>query len=134
MSEIISMSCPSCGGDLQITEDIDQFVCAHCGKEHIVKRFGNTISLSPVVDQLKKVQVGIDKTASELAIERLHREIGELEQEYAAVWDERAKLKGIFSFLNRREIDQLTLQLDQIMKVAREKQAELIKHQEIVDF
>lgn len=133
MSEIISMSCPSCGGDLQIVEDIDQFACAHCGNEHIVKRFGNTISLAPVVDQLMRVQAGIDKTASELAIERLSREIGELEKEYAALWDARAKLKGLLFFLNKREIDDLTQQLGQIMAVAREKHAELNKHQKIVD-
>lgn len=37
------------------------------------------ISLSPVVEGLKRVEKGVDKTASELAIARLNKEIAEIE-------------------------------------------------------
>ena len=36
--DIIALSCPSCGGKLQITSDIDRFACMHCGTESLVKR------------------------------------------------------------------------------------------------
>ena len=75
MADFITLTCPSCGGKLEITNDVDRFACAHCGQEHIVKRSGGTVSLSPVVDALKKVGAGVDKTAAELAISRIQREI-----------------------------------------------------------
>jgi hypothetical protein len=75
MPDYYTLTCPTCGGKLQITDEIDRFTCAHCGNEHIVKRMGGTISLAPVVEGLSNIQVGVDKTASELAITRLREEI-----------------------------------------------------------
>ena len=79
MPDFITLSCPSCGHKLQITEDIDRFACAACGNEHIVNRSGGIVTLKPIIDSIAKVQVGVDKTASELAIVRLKKEIKELE-------------------------------------------------------
>jgi len=78
MNEFVTLTCPSCGGKLQITNDVERFSCAHCGNEHIVRRAGGVISLEPVVEALKNVEIGVDKTATELAINRLQREINEL--------------------------------------------------------
>jgi hypothetical protein len=75
VADFISLTCPSCGGKLQITNDIERFACGHCGNEHIVRRGGGIISLSPVIEQLTSVKAGVDKTASELAIQRLNDEI-----------------------------------------------------------
>jgi hypothetical protein len=85
MADFVTLTCPSCGGKLEITSDIDRFACSHCGREHIVKRSGGIISLSPVVDELKKVGVGVDKTAAELAIVRLQKEIAELQAKRVAM-------------------------------------------------
>lgn len=79
MTDYITLSCPSCGARLEVTQDIERFACAHCGREHIVKRGGGIVSLSPVVDALRKVEVGVDKTAAELAIVRLQKEIAYLQ-------------------------------------------------------
>jgi hypothetical protein len=79
MSEFITLSCPSCNGKLQITEDIDRFACIHCGNEHVVKRGGGIVSLKPVLEQMSK---GVDSTASELALVRLDKEIAEVEKRY----------------------------------------------------
>ena len=78
MADFVTLSCPSCGGKLEVTRDIERFACTHCGREHMVKRSGGTVSLSPVVDALRKVEVGVDKTAAELAIVRLQKEIEDL--------------------------------------------------------
>ena len=78
MPDFVTLTCPSCGGRLQITNDIERFACAHCGREHIVKRSGGIVSLAPVVDALKKVEAGVDRTASELAIARLEQELQQL--------------------------------------------------------
>lgn len=81
MSDFISLSCPSCGSKLQITNQTEQFLCASCGNEYLVNRRGGIIALEPVVKGLKEVKVGVDKTASELAIKRLKQEIIDLEKD-----------------------------------------------------
>lgn len=83
--DFITLACPSCGGKLEITNDIERFACGHCGREHIVKRSGGTVSLAPIVDSLKKVETGVDKTAAELALARLQREIDDLDKRRRAV-------------------------------------------------
>jgi DNA-directed RNA polymerase subunit RPC12/RpoP len=75
MSDFITLSCPSCGAKLEITQDINRFACSNCGREHIVKRNGGIVSLSPVVDAINQVKSGVDKTAAELALERIPKEI-----------------------------------------------------------
>jgi hypothetical protein len=80
MTDFITLSCPSCGAKLNISEDIERFACSYCGQEHIVKRSGGIVSLSPVVAAIKDVQYGTDKTAAELAIVRIQKEISELEE------------------------------------------------------
>ena len=75
MSDFITLSCPSCGGKLQITKDIERFACAHCGNEMIVNRGQGIISLKPVIDEVKGVRKAADHTASELAIVRLQNDI-----------------------------------------------------------
>jgi predicted RNA-binding Zn-ribbon protein involved in translation (DUF1610 family) len=45
MPGFITLSCPSCGHELQITEDIVRFACAACGNEHIVNRNGGIVTL-----------------------------------------------------------------------------------------
>lgn len=75
MDDFITLTCKSCGGKLQITPEIDDFACMYCGTEYRVKREGGIVALTPIVEELKKVSVSTDKTASELAIVRLKEEI-----------------------------------------------------------
>jgi len=78
MPDFISLSCPSCGHKLQITEDIDRFACAACGNEHIVNRNGGIVTLKPLINGIRGIRVGVDKTAAELAISRIQEEINQL--------------------------------------------------------
>jgi len=86
MDNFITLTCPTCGGKLQITDDIERFACGNCGNEHIVKRSGGIVSLAPVAESLKNIRVGVDKTASELAIQRLSHEI-------ASMWANDVKIR-----------------------------------------
>jgi len=81
MSDFITLSCPSCGAKLEITQDINRFACSHCGMEHIVKRSGGIVSLSPVVEAINQVKSGVDKTTAELAMVRLPKEIENLKKQ-----------------------------------------------------
>jgi Flp pilus assembly protein TadB len=80
MADFVTLSCPNCGGKLQVTPDLERFACAYCGHEHVVRRGGGIVSLSPVVEGLQQVRAGVDKTSSELAIRRLREEISALER------------------------------------------------------
>ena len=78
MGDFITLTCPSCGGKLQITSDINRFACAFCGIEHLVKRTPSLITLVPAEEALNNIQTNTDRTASELAIRRLTKELSEL--------------------------------------------------------
>ena len=80
MSEFITLTCPSCGGKLQITTSMERFACEFCGNEHVVIRQGGVVYLKPIIETLQNIQVGTDKTVSELAIARLKNEIDEIEK------------------------------------------------------
>jgi hypothetical protein len=75
---IITLSCPSCGGQLRITGGTDRLACMHCGKQHLVRREAGAVSLAPILQKLSAVHSATDKTASELAIKRLKEEIARL--------------------------------------------------------
>jgi len=95
MPDFITLTCPQCGGKLQITNDIDRFACQYCGAEHIVRRGGGIVSLAPVMEKLQGIEQGISqvitevgrveksssKAAAELAINRIRGEIIEAEAE-----------------------------------------------------
>jgi DNA-directed RNA polymerase subunit RPC12/RpoP len=81
----ITLSCPSCGAKLQITNDLDRFACAFCGTEILVNRQGGTVALKPILEGIRQVRQGIDLTTSELTIRRLKDEIGELEIDKFAI-------------------------------------------------
>lgn len=94
MNDFITLTCPNCGGQLQITEDIERFACAHCGTEHVVNRAGGIVSLKPVMDELKEVQRGTDRTASELAINRIANEIEMIEEELGYLRAEKTRIEN----------------------------------------
>ena len=75
MSDFIPMTCPSCDGKLQITEDMEYFTCLHCKTRYAVRRGVGTVSLDAVTGGLKDIQSGAELTISELGIKRLTEEI-----------------------------------------------------------
>jgi predicted RNA-binding Zn-ribbon protein involved in translation (DUF1610 family) len=58
MSDFITFACPSCGGQLEVDKDSGRVVCGYCGNEHVIRRTET-----------------LDRTASELAIDRIQKEI-----------------------------------------------------------
>jgi ribosomal protein S27AE len=74
--KMVNLKCASCGGDLEIFGDMERLACGCCGSDQIVERRSGTIGLKLVVDAVTHVQVGTDKTAAELAVVRLDKELG----------------------------------------------------------
>jgi ribosomal protein S27AE len=100
-SDFITLSCPNCGGKLQITPDIERFACQYCGYEHIVRRSGGIVSLEPVVRVMQNIDANInlvgvgvnrlgatsEKQIAEQTIMRLKAEIAELNKQIGSYYD-----------------------------------------------
>lgn len=80
---VIAMKCPGCGAGLQISKDMEYFACSYCGTSIRAIRQGGAISL--IADAIAKVQLGTDRTAAELALVRLRRELDELDSKLATM-------------------------------------------------
>ena len=83
MPDFVTLTCPKCGGKLQITPDLDRFACAHCGNEHLVKRAEGVVALQPLTESLGGLRRATDRTASEMALRRLADELGDLKESRA---------------------------------------------------
>jgi ribosomal protein S27E len=74
----INLNCANCGAKLEVYGDMDRLACGYCGTELVVQRRGGTVVLKAVTEAIRKVQIGTDKTAAELAIARHEKELAEL--------------------------------------------------------
>ena len=91
MQDIVTLSCPFCGGKLEISQGIDKIVCAHCGNAHIVHHVGGSIALRPMVEEIGKAKEIDAKTTYEMDIGRLNGEIAKLELEIEAIEQKHAE-------------------------------------------
>lgn len=82
MPDLITLTCPTCGAKLKLGSQVNLLVCASCGNEHMVHRDGGAIYLAPMVEDVRQIRTGVDKTAAELAVARLKHEIQETKDEY----------------------------------------------------
>lgn len=80
----IPLKCVNCGAKLEITPEMDRFACGYCGAEQLVERKGGTIALKGIEEAIMRVQAGTDRTASELALNRLSKELDEVNSSRAA--------------------------------------------------
>jgi ribosomal protein S27E len=92
----VSLKCETCGGKLSVYHDMERFACGYCGTEMVVQRRGGTVVLKAVTEAIKKVQVGTDKTAAELAIVRHEKELAALRKTQA---DLEQNQKGVAGFV-----------------------------------
>lgn len=82
---LVKLSCANCSAPLEIGDDLERFTCSYCGTAQIVERSGGVISTRKIETALKAVQRGTDRTAAELAIPRLTRELADAQQARASV-------------------------------------------------
>jgi ribosomal protein S27AE len=72
---VLSLQCPNCAASLEVADDMQDFSCGYCGSRQSVIRRGGTVSLKLIGDAIARVQTGTDKTAAELALARLSKEL-----------------------------------------------------------
>ena len=106
MPDLATLPYPLFGEKLKITNDINSFTKDQCNCEHAVLHVGGNADLPLVVGAYKKVEVGVDKVTSELAINRLQEEIDELHFKKADLTSPTPKLQanGVFTYLIMAEI------------------------------
>ncbi|PKO02223.1 MAG: hypothetical protein CVU43_08895 [Chloroflexi bacterium HGW-Chloroflexi-5] len=98
MANFINLTCPSCGGKLEITNDIERFSCVYCGNEFIVKRGGGIVTLKPIIEEIRTVKRGVDRSNYELSIIRLQNNIRQLETRLDIITPKRKK--GIYTLIS----------------------------------
>jgi predicted RNA-binding Zn-ribbon protein involved in translation (DUF1610 family) len=87
MSNLITLTCPSCGGRLEVTDEAERYICAHCGNSHVVDTIEQTVRLKAQVESLtieKQIRHLQDEIAK-LKTQRyqLRSELAELQNEDA---------------------------------------------------
>jgi hypothetical protein len=55
MPDFISLTCPSCGGALEVGQDVRQLTCLHCGTKHDVIREQGGPVLQPMLEQIEQI-------------------------------------------------------------------------------
>jgi hypothetical protein len=78
---LLRLACVSCGAPLEIGPELSTFACSYCGSQQRVERKGGVVALQKVETAIRAVQRGTDRTAAELALPRLRKELSELESE-----------------------------------------------------
>lgn len=82
---LLKLSCANCSAPLEIGENLKRFACSYCGTEQIVERSGGIVWLRKVETAIRAVQKGTDRTAAELALVRLDRELADAQESKAAL-------------------------------------------------
>ena len=85
MAEYVSLTCPSCGSRLQVTNDLDTFACSYCGTELRASRGSGVVSLKPVMEGLGRVESKLDQNTAEIRRLRIMGEIDELQRSRASI-------------------------------------------------
>jgi hypothetical protein len=76
MSDFVTLSCPNCGGKLEISPETISLSCQYCGVEHLVRNEAGSILLEsfarcPICkrnDRVEKVSAVVDNQTSGIAI------------------------------------------------------------------
>jgi hypothetical protein len=76
---VVALKCINCGSSLEVGPDVENFACGYCGTTYSVERKGGIVALRRFESAVQSVQFNTERTASELAIQRLRGEIAEIE-------------------------------------------------------
>lgn len=76
---VAHLKCPNCGASLRVDSKIDTLECEYCGARSKVERTGGQATLHAFADAVAKLQRGADRSAAEMALQRLKPELAAAE-------------------------------------------------------
>jgi hypothetical protein len=103
MTEISRLTCPACGGKAAVSNIEDRFTCEYCLTDFQIERKGGQVQVKPLVEAMKTLKGGVDRTASELAIKRLEIEIQILQKKLEPVTPEWNRLVRVTQSKNHNK-------------------------------
>lgn len=69
MSNLITLTCLSCGGQLEVANEAERYVCVHCGNAHIIDPGERAESLEKEVEQIR-LKLDIRQAEDDLSVLR----------------------------------------------------------------
>jgi DNA-directed RNA polymerase subunit RPC12/RpoP len=85
MNDFIAMSCPSCGGQLQVRKDLQKYFCMYCGSELLLKQDSegvfSTMQARDLQASAKLKEIQFSVTAMEL----LKSQVSEVENQIKTI-------------------------------------------------
>lgn len=92
---VISLKCANCGAALEVNDTVGHLACGYCGVQQMVERKGGAVWLT-VEAAIHRVQAGTDRTAAELALQRLAVEHRQVVDYLGTLRAKRAALQGSY--------------------------------------
>lgn len=109
---LLNLACANCSAPLEVGAHLERFTCAYCGTAQIVERSGGVVSTRKLEVAISAVQRGTDRTAAELAMPRLARELEDVRERRAQV------VQQLQSQLEQSKTDRRTIAIIAVVCVA----------------
>jgi DNA-directed RNA polymerase subunit RPC12/RpoP len=123
MEKIVKLTCLTCQNSFEIDEEVQQFACASCGTEYLVKRSGGMVRLAKaaIMDERARLRKELEQLELALKAEMEcemggmpgyqllrfdYAKIGKLHLQFAAVAPEKLLL-NIFTSLTADDFEKL---------------------------
>ena len=85
MSDFVNMSCPACGGQLQVQKDMQKYFCIHCGTELLLKQDDAGVFSTIQARNLQASAKLKEMQFSIAAMDLLKSQIAELEGQFTII-------------------------------------------------
>lgn len=109
MNDFINMSCPACGGQLQVKKDMQKYFCMHCGTELLLKQDSagvfNTIQARDLQASAKLKEMQFSKGAIDLLKSEIKEHEEQIKSIRATFLDFSANINDAANFISPRYLD-----------------------------
>lgn len=102
---LITLKCSNCSASLQISDQLDRFICNYCGTEHALLHNAGGFFFRKLEDRLDSLEKATEKGNAELAIKRLRSDLASRTHQFEVMVSEKDDLMKL---LDGRRSDAVT--------------------------
>jgi DNA-directed RNA polymerase subunit RPC12/RpoP len=95
VAELLFLTCPNCGSQLEVVKEQLRFACKYCQAEHVIKKSGKVVYLCTHEQELETLKVKANRVNAERRIRQLNLEVKSLEEELQELRSEGAPLDNV---------------------------------------